>query len=60
MPHFPSPSALTNEELIRYSDISLAQGIALPLTWQEELTKRLEMVASRSGQLDSRRPSHPI
>lgn len=60
MPHFPSPSALTNEELVRYADLSLAKGVALPLTWQEELIKRLETVAARSGQLDSRRPSHPI
>ena len=58
MPHFPSPSALSNEELVRYADLSLAQGVALPLTWQEEMAKRLLFAANRAGLLNSRRPTH--
>lgn len=58
MPHFPTPSVLTNEELIRYADIALAQSVALPLSWQEELTKRLLLTAKSANLLNSRRPSH--
>ena len=58
MPHFPSPSALTNQELVRYAALALAQSVALPLSWQEEMTKRLEFAAARGGLLESRRPSH--
>lgn len=58
MPHFPSPSALTNKELVHYADLSLAQGVPLPLTWQEELCKRLESLSDHPSIAGSRYPSH--
>lgn len=47
------PSNLTDKELVRYGDMLLAEG-KLPVEWQEEIIKRLEVLVSPPPKQDWR------
>lgn len=58
MRNLPPPATFTNEELCRYANLALAGKESLPLSWQEELVKRMEHMTERTHAQLSRSPSH--